>query len=147
MRTLPNLTKKAAMKALFQSEERHPEMGNLTAISAVKALSPEFFDLESCLSFILRAVHKDHGVCPHCQAPLSEKNCSKLWKNQQIYCRSCRKKSHGTTGTPIAGSTIGATQVFCMAVLFIVGFSDAQVAEAVGSNHHTVKRWRDLLRG
>ena len=141
----PLLTKKAAMLALFRSDKPHPGMGNLSAISVLRSLNHSVFDPGSCQSLILRSIHKDLANCPHCGAPFSEKNRGKFFINQQVYCPSCKRKSHATTGTPIAGSSMSAEQIVCMAILFVVGFSDAQVAAAVNSNHHTVKKWRALL--
>lgn len=138
-------TKKAAMLALFQSDVPHPEMGNLSAISITRALSPDFFISESCRNLIFRSIHKDRANCPKCNTPLSEKNRFKLYSYQQVYCPQCKKKFHATTGTAIVGSSISAEQIVCMALLFVIGFSDAQVAKAIRSNHHTVKKWRFLL--
>lgn len=145
MKKHPYTTKKAAMQAMFNSDEPHPEMGNLSAISIVKYLNPGFFDSDYCQKFVLRSIHKERANCPRCGSPFSQKYQDKFFINQQVYCPRCKKKSHGTTGTPVAGSSMSATQIICMAVLFVVGFSNAQVAEAVRSNHHTVKKWRDLL--
>jgi transposase-like protein len=138
-------TKKAVMLKLFKNDEPHPKMGNLSAISVLKSINPAIFSPETCIDLVLRSIHRDKADCPRCGSSFSEKNRAKFFTNQQVYCPNCKKKSHATTGTPIAGSSISAEQIVCMALLFVVGFSDAQVAKTVSSNHHTVKKWRILL--
>lgn len=139
------LTKKARVSLLFQSDQPNPEMGELTAVSILKALKPEFFDREICTRFILQALHEQSAECPHCMTPISPDKSKKFWSNRQVYCTECRKKFHATTKSPLSGTTLCATQIVCMAVLLLIGFSDGQVAGIIDSNHHTVAKYRHLL--
>jgi transposase-like protein len=146
MKTKPILSPKAAVQLLFKTEDLHPQMGNLGAKEIIKSLNHSFFDHDFCLKFILGAVHRQSSPkCPHCGEPLPPDNHGKFWNNQQFYCPSCRKKSHATTKTPLYGTSLSPSQIVCMSVLFLLGFTDGQVAVAVDSNGHTVKKWRNLL--
>ena len=123
MEKQPKLSKKATIQLLFKSDTPHSEMGNLSAISVVKALDQRFFDSEFCTDFVLRAIHRNEAVCPHCKAELSVENFERFWKYRQFYCSRCRKKSHATTHTILSGTTLSPEQLVCMGILFVMGFT------------------------
>jgi len=119
--------------------------GDFTAHSIFKAFCQDFLSEDVCRRWIMKALHSGQAVCPHCDQPLADAATERLFDNRQAYCRSCRRKFMGSTGTVLGSCKLSFKDLFFIGIAVCLGIRTGDIAKIVGCDVATARRWVEIL--
>jgi len=103
----------------------------------------EHLDQEKCTVELLKILHGNKAVCPHCKNPLEEHKRKRFFENKMVNCSTCGKIFNGVSKTIL--SKRNPAKIFLYCFLRGNGFSRTEIAEITGVSYPTIKHFDDLF--
>jgi len=109
--------------------------------------SAESLNLDWCRTVLIQELHPDGPACPYCGRPVESKAQILAFNEfRRLQCAGCDRWFKATTGTVLHRSGFSVSQVVLLAVLVALNLKTSLVAQIVGINPETVRRWRTKLK-
>jgi len=117
------------------------------AINILNNFSVELVDEDRCRRLVLNIFHPEGPVCCYCGSKIDRDGfVDRFYKMYSVQCPHCSKWLKATTGTFLQGSHLTFRQVVVMLLLFELNVGIGSVAQFLGVDHETVRRWRLRLK-
>lgn len=120
--------------------------GAFTTAAILRDIAPSFFNPLLCRFWVIRQLHRAGARCPSCGQPVSQRVLPRFLANGRVKCNRCGKFFTALTGTFLAGTHMGFTEIFFLAFGIEMGFSVRVMSERTGLDPDTVRLWRDKFR-
>jgi transposase-like protein len=120
--------------------------------------SKKLFDMEAATNFfgldlikyadlarwVVSQLHPAGAKCPHCSAPLSEKEAvvARFNRLDQVRCAGCGRKFTAATNTLLNTSKLEVREIYLIAVLSHLGVSTQRIAAQLHVHPDTVTNWQ-----